>query len=146
MEDIINNIDIQFPVSKTTGDGNYPEISFVLVSNVVEGLMGVEPNAPEKILASISRLPEAIPDLMVKNVNIGNALFTLSHSAGKKTVLIYQSGHSSFTWEVRFYGHYDVIKVNGLPKKAQNKLLNGAKISFLKVQIKPGDTIEATVD
>ena len=25
MEDIINNIDIRFPVSKTTGDGNYPE-------------------------------------------------------------------------------------------------------------------------
>lgn len=146
MEDIINNIDIQFPISKTTGDGNYPEISFVLVSNVVEGLMGVEPNATEQKMASISRLPAAVPDLKVKNVNIGKSLFTVSHSGSKNSVLTYQSGQKNFTWEVRFYGDYPVIKVNGEAKPAQHKLLNGAKISFITEEIKPGETIEATID
>ncbi len=146
MEDIINNIDIQFPVSKTTGDGNYPEISFVLVTNVVEGLMGVEPNAPEQKLASISRLPEAIPELSVKNINIGNALFTLSHSDSKKSVLTYQTGEKNFSWEVRFYGEHPEIKVNGVSKPPQHKLLNGAKISFVTLEIKPGETIEAKIE
>jgi hypothetical protein len=146
MEDIINNIDIQFPVSKTTGDGNYPEISFVLVSNVVEGLMGVEPNAPELRLASISRLPVAIPDLLVKNINIGNSLFSLNHLGNKKTILTYQSGQNNFTWEVRFYGEHSVIKVNGKVKQTQQKELNGAKISFITEEIKVGETIEATID
>jgi hypothetical protein len=146
MEDIINNIDIQFPVSKTTGDGNYPEISFVLVSNVVEGLMGVEPNAAEQKLASISRLPAAVPDLKVKSVNIGNSFFTVSHSGSKNSVLTYQSGQKSFTWEVRFYGEYAVIKVNGEAKPAQHILLNGAKVSLITEEIKPGETIEATIE
>jgi hypothetical protein len=146
MEDIINNIDIQFPVSKTTGDGNYPEISFVLVSNVVEGLMGVEPNAPEQKLASISRLPAAVPDLLVKSINVGNSMFTLSHDRNTKSTLTYQSGEKNFSWEVRFYGEHPEIKVNGACKSAQHKLLNGTKISFVTVEIKPGETIEAKIE
>ena len=146
MEDIINNIDIEFPVSKTTGDGNYPEISFVLVSNIVEGLMGVEPDAPEQKLASIPRLPAAIPDLTVKNIRIGNAFFTLSHSGSKKSVLNYQSGEINFTWEVRFYGEYPVIRVNGKAKQAQHKEQNGIKISYITEEIKVGETIETTID
>jgi hypothetical protein len=108
--------------------------------------MGVEPCAPEQKLACISRLPEAIPDLKVKNVNIGNALFTVSHSGSKKSVLNYQSGQKSFTWEVRFYGEYPVIKINGMAIQAQHKFLNGAKISFITEEIKPGETIEAKID
>jgi hypothetical protein len=146
MEDIINNIDIQFPVSKTTGDGNYPEISFVLVSNVVEGLMGIEPNAPEHRLASISRLPDAIPDLLVENINIGNSLFSLSHLGSKKSTLTYQSGQKNFTWEIRFYGEHPVIKVNEVAKPAQHRVLNGSKISFITEEIKSGETIEAKTD
>ena len=115
-----------------------PKISFVLVSNVVEGLMGVEPNAPELRLASISRLPVAIPDLLVKNINIGNSLFSLSHLGNKKTILTYQSGEKNFTWEVRFYGEHTVIKVNGKVKQTQQKELNGAKISFITEEIKRG--------
>jgi len=146
MEDIINNIDIQFPVSNTKGDGNYPEISFVLVSNVVEGLMGVEPNAPEAKLASIARLPASIPDLKVKNIAIGNSLFTLCHSSGKKSVLTFQSGQNDFTWQVRFYGDHPIVLVNGIAKKAKKKLLNGAKISFVDIKIKTGESIEAMID
>ncbi len=146
MEDQIDNIDIQFPVSKTTGDGRYPEISFVLVSNVVEGLMGVEPDAPEYKLASISRLPAVISDLTVKNLKIGNAFFTLSHSGSKKSVLNYQSGEKNYTWEVRFYGEYPVIHLNGKAIPALHKELNGAKISFVAEKIKAGETIEATID
>ncbi len=146
MEDIINNIDIQFPVSKTKGDGNYPEISFVLVSNVVEGLMGVEPNAPEAKLATIARLPASISDLKVKNITIGNSLFTLYHSSNNKSVLTFQSGQNDFTWQVRFYGDHPIIQVNGITKKAKKKLLNGAKISFVDIKIKAGETIEAIID
>ncbi len=146
MEDIINNIDIQFPVSKTKGDGNYPEISFVLVSNVVEGLMGVEPNAPEAKLATIARLPASVPDLKVKNITIGNSLFTLYHSSNNKSVLTFQSGQNDFTWQVRFYGDHPIIQVNGITKKAKKKLLNGAKISFVDIKIKAGETIEAIID
>ncbi len=146
MEDIINNIDIQFPVSKTKGDGNYPEISFVLVSNVVEGLMGVEPNAPEAKLATIARLPASISDLKVKNITIGNSLFTLYHSSNNKSVLTFQSGQNDFTWQVRFYGDHPIIQVNGITKKAKKKLLNGAKISFVDIKIKAGETVEAIID
>ena len=146
MEDIINNIDIQFPVSKTKGDGNYPEISFVLVSNVVEGLMGVEPNAPEAKLATISRLPASVPDLKVKNITIGNSSFTLYHSLNKKSVLTFQSGQHDFTWQVRFYGDHPIIQVNGIAKKAKKKLLNGAKISYVDIKIKAGETVEAIID
>jgi len=146
MEDIINSIDIQFPVSKTTGDGNYPEISFVLVSNVVEGLMGVAPDAPENALATISRLPAAVPELTVKNIIVGDAYFTLSHYGSKKSELNYQAGKQDYIWEVRFYGEHAEICVNGKSRPAQYKMLNGAKISFITEIIKPGETSEATIN
>jgi hypothetical protein len=118
----------------------------VLVSNVVEGLMGVEPNAPETKLATISRLPASVPDLKVKNITIGNSSFTLYHSSNKKSVLTFQSGQHDFTWQVRFYGDHPIIQVNGIAKKAKKKLLNGAKISYVDIKIKAGETIEAIID
>jgi hypothetical protein len=146
MEDIISNIDIKFPVSLTTGDGNYPEISFVLVSNVIEGLMGTEPNAPEQKLATISRLPAAISDLSVKNLQVGNNFFALKHVGNNRSILTCQSGKKSFTWEVRFYGEHPFIRMNGKSKPALHKEINGTKISYLSIKIKAGQTIEATTE
>jgi len=146
MEDQIDNIDIQFPVSKTTGDGNYPEVSFVLVSNVIEGLMGVDPDAPDHKLATISRLPAEVQDISVKNIHLGNSLFGISHSGGKRSELTYQYGSENFLWEIRFYGDYKSMVVNGKSIPSQHKELNGAKISYVLVEIRPGETIEAKVD
>lgn len=133
-------------MNKTTGDGNYPEISFVLVSNIIEGLMGMEPNAPEQKLATISRLPAAISDLSARNINVGSSMFELSHEGGKKSVLTYLSGKEKYRWEARFYGDYKTIRINGKSKPAQHKELNGAKVSFVSEEIKPGLTLEATID
>ena len=82
----------------------------------------------------------------MKNIAIGNSLFTLCHSSGKKSVLTFQSGQNDFTWQVRFYGDHPIVLVNGIAKKAKKKLLNGAKISFVDIKIKTGETIEAMIE
>jgi hypothetical protein len=84
--------------------------------------------------------------LKVKNIAIGNSLFTLYHLSSKKSVLTFESGQNDFTWQVRFYGDHPIIQVNGIAKKAKKKLLNGAKISFVDIKIKNGETIEAMID
>ena len=67
-------------------------------------------------------------------------------SSNKKSVLTFKSGQHDFTWQVRFYGDHPIIQVNGIAKKAKKKLLNGAKISYVNIKIKAGETIEAIID
>ena len=123
-----------------------PAVRDKLCDHLMISNKGVEPCAPEQKLASISRLPEAIPDLMIKNLSIENSLFSLSHFGNKKSTLTYQSGENHFTWEIRFYGEHAVIKVNGVAKPALHILLNSVKISFITEEIKPGETIAAQID
>lgn len=146
LKDMIEHIDLRFPVDQTTGHGNYPEISFVIISNVVEGLMGVLPDAPDRQISTLSRLPGEIPDLTVNNISVGAALFSVSHLGTNQSVLCYQSGVGTYRWQARFYGHHPMIRVNGNTLKAQHQHWNGAYISYVEVEVKPGEIIQVKVE
>jgi hypothetical protein len=53
-------------------DREYPEISYTLIGHVVEGLLGVEPNALESSFATVPRLPRAVADAGVQNIPLGS--------------------------------------------------------------------------
>lgn len=52
-------------------NGDYPEVSFTLVSQTVEGLMGIEPDMPKRTVATQSRLPADIGWLGAADVPVG---------------------------------------------------------------------------
>ncbi|MBR8534691.1 hypothetical protein KDU71_03900 [Carboxylicivirga sediminis] len=123
-------------------NGDYPEISYTIVSQVVEGMMGIEPNAIAGQVNTVSRLPKDINTIKVNNVRFGDYCIDLEHVGVQKSVLTNKSAQS-LNWEVCFYGTYNTILVNEIVMHAEQKTINGSKVSFVQVDAEAGLSITA---
>jgi len=126
-------------------DGNYPELSFTIISGVVENLMGIEPNAQYHSVATISRLPREVAYLEVDNVVIGKHILNVRHDGLTKTSINYIEGDEDLLCNIRFYGKHSQVKVNGTVFMAKHDILNGSDISSIHVSIPKGETICAEI-
>ena len=98
MKHIISKIDQTHVQSKLTGNnGNYPEVSYVLISNIVENLIGIIPNVPENKIATLSHLPNEIIHLKVDNIPFGENFVSLEHEGLNSTTLT-NHGNTTLTW------------------------------------------------
>lgn len=128
------------PIQGTNGD--YPEISFTFVSHTIEGMMGVEPDAANKFIATVPRLPQEVPDVTANHIDIGDSELSLTHVGNNSSTMTNTVG-PDLTWEVRFYGDHNYIKVGDEYVEAQQKDLNGEVISYVTTTVKSGETVNA---
>lgn len=125
-------------------NGDYPEISFTFVSQVIEAMMGIEPNAPDYRIATAPRLPEEIKDIKAEHIIVGDTEFTVSYKGNMLASLTNVCG-KSFVWEVGFYGEHPFIQIDEKQIAAKQKKINGAAVSYTSLDINPGETITACV-
>ncbi len=130
------------PIQGTNGD--YPEISFTFVSQVIEGMMGVEPDAGEGFVATVPRLPKEVPDATANYMQIGDYELNLTHTGNTESTLT-NSADKAITWEARFYGDYEYIMIGGNVVKAQQKELNGELVSYASAEVAAGASMTAKV-
>ncbi|MFI5771214.1 hypothetical protein ACIA74_22225 [Streptomyces sp. NPDC051658] len=135
----------QHPVSKQGPNGDYPEVSYTLLSQTVEGLMGVQPNAPGHALSTQSRMPAGMGWLQIKDIKIGGNTFTLRHDGATKSTLTNATGSARYKWEARFPGSHSTIKVNGVPQAVKTKTVNGKTCTYAKVSVAPGQKVTVQV-
>lgn len=135
----------QHPVSKQGPNGDYPEVSYTLLSQTVEGLMGVQPNAPGHALNTRSRMPAGMSWLQIKDIRIGGNTFTLRHDGATQSTLTNATGSARYEWEARFPGSHSTIKVNGVPQRAKTKTVNGKTCTYAKVPVAPGQKVTVQV-
>ncbi|WP_431896194.1 hypothetical protein [Nonomuraea sp. bgisy101] len=76
-------------------NGDYPEVSFTLVSQVVEGLLGVRPHG-DAIVTEPS-LPAGVDWLSVSGIPVGGGSVAVRHEGGT-TTLTNLSRHLTYTW------------------------------------------------
>ncbi|MEU9856621.1 hypothetical protein [Streptomyces sp. NPDC047974] len=145
MKYVYDQRDVQHPVSKQGPNGDYPEVSYTLLSQTVEGLMGVQPDAPAKSLATGSRLPSGMGWLQVKDVKIGGNTFTLRHDGVTSSKLTNTAGSATYSWEARFPGNKSTIKVDGVSQTVKTKTVNGKTYTYATVSVAPGQTATVTV-
>ena len=142
MKHIILRIDQTHSQSALTGaNGNYPEVSFVLISNVVEYLLGITPDAGKRRLRTLSHMPDDLKLLEVRHIPIGKALFSVAHSGPASSKLTYQKGGTPLIWEAAFPGKYARVTVNGKKKRCRYSQDFGQVISYIPIRIKPGKTV-----
>lgn len=142
MKHILAATDQEHVQSKLTGNnGNYPEVSFVLIANVIEQLLGVEPDAAENRLKTLSHLPTEIQQLAVRSIKIGDAIFSLQHEQQHTTVLKYEEGNQPFQWAAAFPGRHDRIYVNGEEEDSLQGSEFGQDYSYLMIDMNPGDEV-----
>ncbi len=61
MKHIMNNLKQDHSYKTATGrNGDYPEVSYVLIQNVIKDLLGVIPNAHENAISTLAHLPVEI--------------------------------------------------------------------------------------
>ncbi len=140
MNYIIDILEKPHEVAAQGNNGNYPEISFMLLRHIVEGMMGVSPDAPGKMISTIPRLPADTKQLELSNLQIGQQHIDLVHTGNKGSSLHYKKGVGTLSWEAAFYGSFTSFLVNGKKIEAKHKKLNGELISYIVLTLKQGQS------
>jgi hypothetical protein len=125
-----------------TGKNTYPEISFLAVSSTVDGMMGVQPDAPNDKVATVSRLTADTPWVEIDHLKVGDNDLKLKHTGTTASALTNNSG-TTVNWEAQFYGTPATITVNGVAQKPQTKSLYGQTVSYVTVPVAAGASVTA---
>ncbi|WP_369373225.1 NPCBM/NEW2 domain-containing protein [Promicromonospora sp. Populi] len=140
---IIAALDEPHEVVQQGTNGDYPEIPFTLVSQTVEGLAGIVPDAPSNAVSTLSRLPEDIGWLGLDHITVGEHDLGVRHEGGNRTTVTHNSGSQPLETTISFYGGYAKIEVDGRRVKADHTLQGGKSVSSVTVTLEPGEQVTA---
>ncbi|AXE82473.1 hypothetical protein C5746_42945 [Streptomyces atratus] len=126
-----------------TGRDSYPEISFLAVSSVIDGMMGVQPDAPHDKVATVPRLTSETPWVEIDHLKVGDNDLKLKHTGTTASTLTNNSG-GTITWEAQFYGTPSTINVNGVAQTPRTKSLYGKTVSYVTVPVAVGASVTAS--
>jgi hypothetical protein len=122
----------------------YPEVSFAVVGAVATGLMGLEPDARTRTLATRSRLTGNTEWAALRNVPVFDGAIDIRHDGRRGTSLTLRAG-GGIVWKAVFEGGSNELTVNGVPGKArQGKDEAGRPISWITIELAAGETAVVT--
>jgi hypothetical protein len=124
----------------------YPEISYTLISHVVEGLLGLEPNAPENAFATVARLPTAISKVGVRNIPLGDHRVDVLHQGNRRSTVAHTAGSGVLKWTACFYGDHATIAVKGTKRPATALKVHGVRASSVTVELAPKESATAELE
>ncbi|MFH8370522.1 hypothetical protein [Streptomyces sp. NPDC018031] len=145
MRHVYQQKDVRHVNSGQGANGDYPEVSFTLLSQTVQGLMGVTPDAPARALATRSLLPSGMDWLQIEDLRIGGSAFTLRHDGARKSTLTHTSGTAPHTWEARFPGSHRTLTVDGVARPARTTVVDGVPCTTIRTRVAPGSTVTVEV-
>ncbi|MEU8516551.1 hypothetical protein AB0C76_33950 [Kitasatospora sp. NPDC048722] len=123
-------------------NGDYPEVPFTLLSQTVQGLLGLTPDASDSV-ETTSHLPASMTWLQVADIPVGETRITLRQDGHSATTLT-NTGSSPLTWTPRFPGTHPTITVNGTPHPARTTTVDGTAYTTTTLRTAPGETTTAT--
>ncbi|WP_188309505.1 RICIN domain-containing protein [Streptomyces sp. CBMA123] len=126
-------------------NADYPEISYTLLGQTVQGLMGVQPDAGAASLTTTSRLPGDIGWLQLTSVPVGGSTVTLRHDGTAKSTLTNTSATGSLSWTARFPGSHTGITVNGAARPVRTVTVDGTTYTYATVTVAAGQSAAVQV-
>jgi hypothetical protein len=126
-------------------NGDYPEVSFTLVAQTVQGLLGVQPDAAAASVATRSHLPAAIGWLQAAGVKVGGNLVTVRHDGAKSSTFTNTSGPVALKWRAQFVGSHPSVTVDGTAMPATVGTENGVTVSTVEITVPVGRKVTAVV-
>lgn len=120
----------------------YPEVSFAVMEAVVNGLMGIEPDAVTQKVTTLYRDKNA-GEAEIKNLSILNSVIDVKHKAKETT--FFNRGKTVLHWRAAFAGKHNFIRIKNVKKKAKyGSDKNGTIFSYTDSTINGGEKITAT--
>ncbi|SEM28177.1 ricin-type beta-trefoil lectin domain protein [Streptacidiphilus jiangxiensis] len=144
MQQIYASVD-QVHASGRMLNGDYPEIPFTLLSQTVQGLLGVQPGANAASLVTASELPGSIGWLQVASIPVGEGTVTLRQDGQTRSVLT-NTGTTARHWQARFAGVHTSITVDGSARPARTVTVDGVTYTYADVTVAPGRTATVAVN
>ena len=127
----------------TGNNGNYPEVSFVLIQNIVHDLAGISPGGSPNVIYTCSHLPNDVSLLGVDSVKISGSTVSVTHQRTTESTLRHISGNASKIWRASFPGAHSHLWVNGKKVKSKRLTRLGQIESYVDIAVEVGG--EATV-
>ena len=87
------------------GKNIYPEVAFTSISNTVCGMMGLQADAPNHKVATVSRLTSEVPWVELDHIPVGDNNLKLRHDGTDRSTMTNSSGGtitlgSSILWSI----------------------------------------------
>jgi hypothetical protein len=124
----------------TTARREYPEVSYGVIEGVVQGLMGITPDARTQTLSTIYKTNEN-GNAALSQLSLLNTSINLSHLSRQQSV-VSNTGRQAFNWQAMFYGRYQHVLINGKLTGVKNSTDDqGRIISFVSTTVKPGQKV-----
>ncbi|MEU3572228.1 RICIN domain-containing protein [Kitasatospora sp. NPDC036755] len=125
-------------------NGDYPEVPFTLLSQTVQGLLGVTPDAAGHALATTPRLPASMGWLQVAGIPVGGGTVTVRHDGARRSTVT-NTGTEPISWEARFPGAHAALTVDGEPREARTATVDGTTHTLTTVTLAPGRSATVAV-
>ncbi|MCM1115049.1 MAG: hypothetical protein NC397_06085 [Clostridium sp.] len=101
MQYILSQKDIPHERKSQGLNGDYPEISFTIISQVVNGLLGVSVNAVQNEITTCPHFPADIHYVRVDNIKFGENDVNISLYENK--AILKNNGTKAIQWHCKFY-------------------------------------------
>lgn len=122
--------------SPSTKRREYPEVSYGIIEGIVQGLMGISPDASLNIITTLYR-PVRQGSSAIKNLNIFSTKINLTHKGNKESML-FNDGNKSFKWKAVFYGKFNTALVDHHKVKLENGFSEeGLPVSYFVATVLP---------
>ncbi|MCU6711224.1 hypothetical protein M6D81_21255 [Paenibacillus sp. J5C_2022] len=120
----------------------YPEVSFAVMGAVYAGLLGIEPDARERTVATLPGLPDELGFIQADAVPLFDGEIDVRHEGCEASAMTNRCKHP-IQWTAKFPGEYERLYVNGNPMPpAYERDWNGDVHSKITVVLKEGDTVQ----
>lgn len=147
MQYIMHSISDEHVADRLTGsNGDYPEVSYVLISNIIVNLLGISPCIYENKVYTLSHLPSEINFIQGENIGVGNRKIKVTHQGKMLTSFVYQEGIGELEWNAGFAGEYDHLYINGKKEVCVKHNEYGTVCSYYSLNMKPGDEVTVSVN
>ena len=117
----------------------YPEVPFALIGAVATGLMGVEPDARTRTVATRSRLTDKTEWAELRNIPVFDGVVDIRHDGRRGTSFAVRAG-GNVVWKAVVEGRWKELMVNGVAREAlQGEDEAGRPVSWVTVMLAAGE-------
>jgi hypothetical protein len=114
----------------------YPEVSYAVIGSIVNGLMGIEPDARYGTVKTLSRLPDETAWAELDFVPVFGKEIKVRHIGNTETALTNRS-NERLEWIACFYADGDELLVDGSTVRAERSV-DQAGCSVLQIDVAVG--------
>jgi hypothetical protein len=124
----------------------YPEVSFGVIEGVVQGLMGISPDASTNTISTIYKTNSTTSNATINHLAVIHTMVNITHLNKHQSVLR-NTGKRSLKWKAMFYGNYKMAYANGKPIPVKKETDDQSKkVSLIEITVQPGKAVSVKVE